>query len=89
MKIIFGEWSRGESNPLESGDSSIVGGGNAQIDAQNMDSDRQILTCIVEVWPTLEKWRKRAILEISQAVPVCEPNGTGKLYPSDGSREPS
>jgi len=63
----------GESNPLNSGVSGLSGGHDAQIDAQEMDSDRQILTQIAQVWPTLEEWRKRAIMVIAQAVSVSKP----------------
>lgn len=72
---MFGlvEWSRGESNPLEIGVLNTIGGCDAQGDAQDWDSDRQVLTQIVERWPTLEEWRKRAIVEIAQSATVSRP----------------
>lgn len=67
------QWSRGESNPPISCDSSLQGGCDAQIDAQDLDPDGLRLAHLVNIWPALEEWRKRAMMELAQPVPVSKP----------------
>lgn len=67
----------GESNPLDSGFLSNLEGSDAQIDAQEMGQDCQVLTQIVQAWPMLVEWRKKAVVEIAQVVPARH-RGTGK-----------